>query len=356
MARLVKSSTAEGGFVFYDGPSIFDGQRIVAIALLSSGNAKTGNLVQTVMIRPDRNTNDARRDGSDESVCADCEQRPYALHTTGCGGGCYVSAQMLGTIWKGYERGLYRTVEPQFLMEAMDGRFVRVGTYGDPAALPVEVWWQLLEYAPLWTGYTRQWRQGVNWPIPETESEFKRRESTMQQFCMASVFDPPEYAEATEAGWRTFRTRPPVLNKPPYQSKKGKVGKGKIIYPPNYFKHRDRNSPQWQRNIQYWPEPGTEEAGPRAGLLWNEDICPATDEWIEAGHKKTLHCLDCLQCSGTTGKYGKAPNRAIRSHGTTVLRTPTIEGLHGLGASSAGCQAERRLQLGCFGPDPEFYY
>lgn len=372
MARLVKSSNAEGGVVFYDGPSMFDGQRIVGVALLSSGNAKTGNLVQTTLFRPDRNTNVARKDGSDESVCADCEQRPLAYRLSGCGGGCYVSAQFLGTVWKNfYEKNAYQPVPPERLVEVLNGRFLRVGTYGDPAAVPPEVWLAMLQHVPLWTGYTRQWRRGDNWPIPETQAEFERRTDLMKQFCMASVFDPLEYGEAVDAGWRTFRTRPPVLGRSRYRrwnKKKNKMGRW--VYPPNYFKHRDANSRYWQQSIQYWPEPFTEDALPRSGLLPGEGICRATDEWSalgkelrEAGHAhatrarfKKLHCLECKMCSGTSGFGAGKINLAIRSHGTNVLRTPTIEGLSGLGDLGDGDCMEPRIQYGCFGPDPEFYW
>ena len=43
------------------------------------------------------------------------------------------------------------------------GRFVRVGTYGDPAAVPSDVWDELLSEAETWTAYTHQkpWRPDI---------------------------------------------------------------------------------------------------------------------------------------------------------------------------------------------------
>ena len=39
------------GIIFYEGPSVLDGAPIVGIALAKSTNRKTGDLVQTYIIR-----------------------------------------------------------------------------------------------------------------------------------------------------------------------------------------------------------------------------------------------------------------------------------------------------------------
>jgi hypothetical protein len=43
------------------------------------------------------------------------------------------------------------------------GRFVRVGTYGDPGAAPQAVWDELLSEADTWTAYSHQsgWRPDI---------------------------------------------------------------------------------------------------------------------------------------------------------------------------------------------------
>lgn len=69
---------------------------------------------------------------------------------------------------------------------------IRLGAYGDPAALPFEVWRVVLETVSGWTGYTHQWRA--------CDPRFK----TM---LMASVDTRRELHEAQGAGWRTFRVR-----------------------------------------------------------------------------------------------------------------------------------------------------
>ena len=64
------------GFVFFDGASLIDGAPIVGIAVLSSVNRKTGNMVQTYILRADQAPLDAIRAGDDESICGDCVHRP----------------------------------------------------------------------------------------------------------------------------------------------------------------------------------------------------------------------------------------------------------------------------------------
>lgn len=43
--------------ILYRGPSLLDGQPIVAIAIVKSDNAKTGNMVQTYILREDIDPN-----------------------------------------------------------------------------------------------------------------------------------------------------------------------------------------------------------------------------------------------------------------------------------------------------------
>ena len=56
------------GFVFYDGPSLIDGAPIIGIAVLESSNAKTGNMVQTYILRADMAPLAAIASGDDVST------------------------------------------------------------------------------------------------------------------------------------------------------------------------------------------------------------------------------------------------------------------------------------------------
>ena len=63
------------GFVVYEGPSELDGSPIVVIVnriFTASDNAKTGDIVQTFIIRSDVSPLDALKSGEDVSVCGDC--------------------------------------------------------------------------------------------------------------------------------------------------------------------------------------------------------------------------------------------------------------------------------------------
>ena len=106
---------------------------------------------------------------------------------------CYVVvSQAPLSKWKQFHRGEFPVVELEDLPDLFRGAFpVRIGSYGDPTAVPVEVWRGVLEHQVCWTGYTSQWRR-------EEYQEYK-------DFLMASVSDPVEMQEAHQLGWRTFR-------------------------------------------------------------------------------------------------------------------------------------------------------
>jgi hypothetical protein len=94
--------------------------------------------------------------------------------------------------------GNYGTLRPDIFnldiaAQYVAGKPVRLGSYGDPAAVPFYIWQGLVSKASGVTGYTHQWR---NFP------EFAA-------LCMASVDTFDEYMTAKAQGWRTFRVRRP---------------------------------------------------------------------------------------------------------------------------------------------------
>ena len=63
------------GYVIYDGASLLNGERIIAIALTSkSANTKTGHMMQTYIITP-HDPRDASKYGLDEANCGNCPHR-----------------------------------------------------------------------------------------------------------------------------------------------------------------------------------------------------------------------------------------------------------------------------------------
>ena len=190
------------GYVIYDGPSLIDGEPIVVIvnALKASRNSKTGNMVQTYILRKDVHPVDANRTGSDYSICGDCKHRGDG---TGKQRSCYV---ILGhgpsTTYKAYQRGIYPHANPSYVSDIVAGRMVRLGAYGDPAAVPMYVWRALTAKAEGWTGYTHQWRKlSMSPDYPNADP----RLHLAQKYLMASVDNKAELYEAHLMGWRTFR-------------------------------------------------------------------------------------------------------------------------------------------------------
>lgn len=185
------------GFILYEGPSLIDGQPIVAIALTGSSNRKTGNMVQTYILRQDVKPTEALRTGADVSICGDCKHRPAN------GGACYVVvAQGPTVVWKQYRAGAYpysSHMPGHRMADIGRGRMVRLGTYGDPAAVPAYVWQALVSEAQGRTGYTHQWHA-----LQGTEQG-----EALRALVMASCDTETELAQARMYEWRTFRVMAP---------------------------------------------------------------------------------------------------------------------------------------------------
>lgn len=177
--------------ILYRGPSLLDGKPIVAIAngwASTRPNRKTGPAIQTYVFRSDVSPMEAASSGEDSSVCGDCPLRPITS------GVCYVEiGKGVRWTWEEYERGHYGDWNPEFLLRIM-GWLVRIGTYGDPAAVPFEIWRDIASHAGNHTGYTHQWRT--------CDQRFR-------SICMASVDSEREGQQALAMGWRTFRLRRP---------------------------------------------------------------------------------------------------------------------------------------------------
>jgi len=147
--------------IIYNGPSLIDGQPIVVITILGSNNAKTGAMLQTYVIRADINPVEASKTGEDVSICGDCVHRGKPSTNlekkVAEGRTCYVNlGQGPLQVFKAYKAGKYPTASPQEITRLGAKRMIRLGTYGDPAAVPSEVWELLLKEARGHTGYTHQ--------------------------------------------------------------------------------------------------------------------------------------------------------------------------------------------------------
>jgi hypothetical protein len=149
--------------IIYRGPSLLDGSPIVAIATFSKRNRKTGGMVQTYILRDDMDPVTASRTGADAAICGACPLRGVANAAKGKGQAdgraCYVTLiHGPAMVYRSHVRGVYPDATHHEDTTALGyGRMVRLGTYGDPAAVPVHVWDALTMRAKGWTAYTHQW-------------------------------------------------------------------------------------------------------------------------------------------------------------------------------------------------------
>lgn len=187
------------GFILYEGPSELGGGDIVCIAVLNSSNEKTGNMVQVYIIPKDESPLDAVKNGTNRNACGNCP-----LQGTADASGkirnrvCYVN---LGhgprIVYGAYKRGVYPRYDRKLNECMLQGRRIRIGTYGDPAALPVELVEYLAAISGGWTGYSHQMFQ-----VDRGHAE------RLSSLLMVSCHTPAQHAEARRRGWRSFVTIP----------------------------------------------------------------------------------------------------------------------------------------------------
>jgi len=142
--------------IIYEGPSLIDGSPIVVLVQSGSRNSKTGNMVQTFILRSDVDPITASRTGEDRAICGDCIHRGKPSDKdkgTALGRTCYVTLAHapLGK-YKAYKRGSYTSVSGHKAIADLGfGKTVRLGTSGDPSAAPTRLWDSLVSMADGWT-------------------------------------------------------------------------------------------------------------------------------------------------------------------------------------------------------------
>ncbi len=184
--------------VLWEGETQLPGQtgRVAAIITGingSSKNRKTGAMPQVWYIPTDQGHlvggDGAVMTGRDSAVCGTCKHRPSQ------NGVCYVIiARGPQRIWHTYQRDGYPRPPLGDIREALRGKTVRFGAYGEPPSIPRSVYGELLPVLAGWQGYTHAWTQlqAAEWG-----------------FLMASTDTRVEKTEARARGWRTFHVRLP---------------------------------------------------------------------------------------------------------------------------------------------------
>lgn len=175
--------------IVWRGPSVFTGNPVQIVMTgidLKSVNEKTGPMVQISVLPEGRNPSLDFGTLRERDVCGDC-----VLVGRGARRVCY--AAYLAWL-HGQHMMQYRELSFVEARVALAGKSVRVGSYGDPAAVPFDVWNELLVRVDNWTGYTHAWRT--------CDQRFRH-------LLMASVETTDGYLEARRMGWRTFRLKLP---------------------------------------------------------------------------------------------------------------------------------------------------
>lgn len=164
-----------------------------------TSNTKTGDLVQNYFIPEAWITSDKKIGQlSDQSVCFDCEHGQSKAKT------CYVRKGQSGMglaskVRSLRKRGLDNIPElsdelERDLLDAIEGRGVRFGSYGEPVLLGEDLVQKLSDKADYWTGYTHQWHKNP-WA---------------KRYFMASVETTLVDKAAQQMGWRTFYAGDPT--------------------------------------------------------------------------------------------------------------------------------------------------
>jgi hypothetical protein len=251
------------GVIVYNGPSIINGENIVAVATgisTPTENRDTGDMLQIWYMMRELDPVSAR---SQRSTC-----KGIGCGTCPAYRFCYVvDIQASLSIWHCVNDGRYPSLSEgqslhQYAQEhippyRLRGLGVRLGAVGDPMSVGLDVTNNvILNGFTKWSGYTNQWR-GMD----------RASNTAWANIVMASCISPLDMLKAKQLGYRTFRIR----------SAAGKV-------------------------------------------LSTEAVCPKTPE---AGRQ--MQCCSCLGCMGNASK-GHGTDYTVIVHGAKKTRFKVVEG------------------------------
>lgn len=189
------SNSKNIGFVLWRGLSPFDGAPIVAIATLETANRKTGDMVQVWILPDEISPIAALHENVNGSICGDCPLQGVYDGGRMTGRACYVNVgQAPGQVHKSYRAKRYPTFDKDTDESYLIGRKIRLGAYGDPAMLPIELVEYLATVGNGWTGYSHQLLGMADRALADRYANF----------LMISCHNPAQHVEATRRGWRAF--------------------------------------------------------------------------------------------------------------------------------------------------------
>lgn len=170
--------------------SAYNGDKIVVVYQPNSNNSKTGN-TPSIWIEPyGMSPSGAVKSGCDVGVCGSCPRRSKK---SGGLGTCYTHGTevYLGAtrLW---ERGFVNVdvLKMRDAIKSCTGKPLRMCRHGDSGALTEYVFSKLIPNNHRILGYTHAWKT-CQW---------------LRHTHMASVESEDELVEATNLGWRTYRS------------------------------------------------------------------------------------------------------------------------------------------------------
>lgn len=183
-------------FILYHGPAAkpYRGT-VTAVVFQSNDNPKTGKCIALAILPGDGvDAMSARSEGRDIACCGSCTLRSIA---SGGNGGCYVSPLALMG-YAGSAESAWKQSDPYAMPDDVPLLPLRLGAYGDPAAIPADAFRRLISWhdglaGSVW-GYTHGWRHS--------------NAQHLRMACMASVETPEQQAQAVAKGWRVYRIIP----------------------------------------------------------------------------------------------------------------------------------------------------
>mgnify|MGYP006888280586 FL=1 len=180
----------ESGYTIPNIPSPHTGAPVRADLVWSTANPKTGPGWQLFILDQQNHPSEALKTGGDASVCGNCPMRPRTdLPGLPRYRGCYVNPAMLGAVWKKQRKAFSSSSDTT---KVLQGHYLRLGAYGDPAMLPTPLLELLTRSCSNWTGYTHQHNEP--WYNPEAN-----------KYLMHSVETIAQAKESWAKGARTFR-------------------------------------------------------------------------------------------------------------------------------------------------------
>ncbi|MEM7727632.1 MAG: hypothetical protein AAF208_14905 [Cyanobacteria bacterium P01_A01_bin.45] len=147
-------------------------------------------LLQSWIIQQNILPTEAAKHGRDKANCGDC---PLKLSNIGS---CYVNLLPINNIYRKYKAGGYSKLDKHEIEIIKRYRYpIRIGSYGDPTAVPFHVWEPIISASDKYTGYTHLWRNQSNY--------------IWRKYLMASVENKSDARLAQSLGWRSFRVIAP---------------------------------------------------------------------------------------------------------------------------------------------------